>query len=266
MTSSSGRGRRWWSGSCWACALRSACYRGAGCLRYWLIPFGALALLCALDRAEPELERQRGAHARRGHSRGPLRGCRPAGVERCSTGTAGGPPLAGLAFAAVLVSGLAVASRLAPDAFPANDVKRVFDIQRLNYPFHYWNAVGAWSAMSIAMALAWSAHAKLLATRVLFAAALPICGLAVYLTYSRAGVVGSVAAVLVVVALSHNRWVAAAHGLAARRRHRDRSPGHARAGGDRRSEPLRHRGRLGGAGTRGGRRPRIRGGRDDRGS
>ena len=120
---------------------------------------------------------------------------------------------AGIAFAAVLVSGIAVASRLTPELFPANDVKRVFGTQRLNYPFYYWNAVGAWSAMAIAMALAWSAHAKALVTRAAFAAALPVCGLAVYLTYSRAGVAGGVAAALIVVVLSRNRWVAALHAL-----------------------------------------------------
>jgi len=123
--------------------------------------------------------------------------------------------VAGIAFAGVAVAAIAVASRLSPDLFPANDPRRVFGTQRLNYPFYYWNAVGAWSAITIAMALAWSAHAKLLVTRVLFAGALPICGLAVYLTYSRAGVAGSAIAVLLVVALSHNRWVAAIHALAA---------------------------------------------------
>jgi tetratricopeptide (TPR) repeat protein len=125
------------------------------------------------------------------------------------------PAAAGLAFAAVVICGLAVASRLAPGSFPENSVKRAFGTRRLSYPFYYWNAVGAWSAMSIAMALAWSAHARLLLVRVAFAATLPVCALAVYLTYSRAGVAGSAFAVACVVALSRNRWVAAVHALAA---------------------------------------------------
>jgi tetratricopeptide (TPR) repeat protein len=125
------------------------------------------------------------------------------------------PAAAGLAFAAVVICGLAVASRLAPGSFPENSVKRAFGTRRLSYPFYYWNAVGAWSAMSIAMALAWSAHARLLLVRVAFAATLPVCALAVYLTYSRAGVAGSAFAVVCVIALSRNRWMAAVHALAA---------------------------------------------------
>jgi O-antigen ligase len=121
---------------------------------------------------------------------------------------------AGVAVAAVFISGIAVVSRLAPSIFPANDVGRELGTNRLNYPFDYWNAVGAWSAMAIAMALAWSAHARTLPVRAVCAAALPVCGLAVYLTYSRAGVAGSALAVLVVTILSKNRWVAAIHALA----------------------------------------------------
>jgi len=125
------------------------------------------------------------------------------------------PAAAGIAFAGVLVAGLAVASRLAPELFPTNYPRRALGTERLNYPFYYWNAVGAWSAMSIAMALTWSAHAKQIIGRVVFAGAVPICGLAVYLTYSRAGVIGSAAAVVLVVALSRNRWVAVMHAAAA---------------------------------------------------
>src|SRR5215207_373765 len=122
---------------------------------------------------------------------------------------------AGLAFAAVVICALAVASRLAPESFPKNAVKRAFGTDRLSYPFYYWNAVGAWGAMSIALALAWSAHARLLIVRAAFAAALPVCALAVYLTYSRAGVAGSAFAVACVIVLSRNRWMAALHALAA---------------------------------------------------
>src|SRR5436190_16406160 len=50
----------------------------------------------------------------------------------------------GAAAAALGVSALAVASRLFPGAFPKDLVMTSFTAERLNYPFHYWNAVGAW--------------------------------------------------------------------------------------------------------------------------
>jgi len=121
---------------------------------------------------------------------------------------------AGLGLAAVLVCAVALASRLAPHAFPADEVKRAFGRRRLNYPFYYWNAVAAWGAMSLAMALAWSAEARRLAVRLAFSAAIPACALTVYLSYSRAGVAGSALAVIAVLAFTHNRWVAAVHALA----------------------------------------------------
>jgi len=122
---------------------------------------------------------------------------------------------AGLTLAAVVVSGLALASRLAPDAFPANEIRRSFHTNRLNYPFHYWNAVAAWSVMAVAMTLSWSACAKRMYVRALCLASVPVCGLAIYLTYSRAGAIGSAIAVIVVLVLSPNRWPTAFHSLVA---------------------------------------------------
>jgi hypothetical protein len=121
----------------------------------------------------------------------------------------------GLALAAIFIAGMAVASRLAPGPFPTNYIKRTLDTDRLNYPFDYWNALGAWSVMAIAMTLSWSAHARTLAVRAASGAALPVCGLAVYLTYSRAGAIGSGLALLLVLVLARNRWVAAVHAAAA---------------------------------------------------
>jgi hypothetical protein len=121
------------------------------------------------------------------------------------------PTAAGIAAGAVLVTGLAAASRLVPDAFPQDEVSQALNSDRLNYPFDYWNAVGAWSVMSVAMALAWSAHADRLATRGAFLAVVPLCALAAYLTYSRAAALGLAVAVLLVVALGRNRLVTLAH-------------------------------------------------------
>jgi hypothetical protein len=120
----------------------------------------------------------------------------------------------GLAAAAMLVCALAVASRLAPDTFPKDEVARAFDTDRLNYPFNYWNAVAAWGVMATAMALAWSTHARTLAVRAAAAALIPVCGVTVYLAYSRAGAAGGALGVVAVLALARNRWTVALQALA----------------------------------------------------
>ena len=119
---------------------------------------------------------------------------------------------AGIATAAVVVCAVAVVARLTGElGDPA-----IASIQgRLTYPLYYWNAVGAWGAISIALALGWSASAQQTAVRAAFSAAVPLCGLTVYLTYSRAGVIAVVVAVLTALALSANRWVLAAHAAVA---------------------------------------------------
>jgi hypothetical protein len=121
----------------------------------------------------------------------------------------------GLLAGSVAVSVLAMASRLDPGAFPTNYITLRFEINRLSYPFNYWNAVGAWTVMSMAMALAWSAHTRNLAIRAACLAAVPIAGTAAYLTYSRAAVIDAVIALVLVVALSRNRWVAFVHAVGA---------------------------------------------------
>jgi hypothetical protein len=122
---------------------------------------------------------------------------------------------AGLSAAAFAISLLAVASRLAPASFPVDEVAIVFDTDRLNYPFDYWNAVAAWGSISIAIGLCWSAHARRTAIRALALAAVPVAGLAVYLTYSRGGVLSAALAVVAALALSRNRWTAAVHAVVA---------------------------------------------------
>lgn len=121
---------------------------------------------------------------------------------------------AGLLVGAVVICAMALASRLWPSAFPVDYVVRNFKLNRLSYPFNYWNAVGAFSVMSIAMALSWSAHDRRLPIRAAALACVPVCASTAYLTYSRAAVIGSVLAVLLVLALSRNRWVAFVHILA----------------------------------------------------
>jgi hypothetical protein len=121
----------------------------------------------------------------------------------------------GLAAGAMIVCLLSVASRLLPSAFPPNVVGAVFHIDRLSYPFGYWNAVAAWGTMTIALGLGWSANDSWTARRALLLAAVPVAGTMTYLSYSRAGVAGAALAVAAVIALSRHRWTALAHALVA---------------------------------------------------
>ena len=121
----------------------------------------------------------------------------------------------GVSAAVLGIAAVAVATRLFPSTFPdANDVAESFRTDRLDYPLDYWNAIGAWGAMACAIGVAWSAHARHAVTRIISLAAVPVAGLAVYLSYSRGGVLGAAVATVAVIALSRNRWTAFVHTLA----------------------------------------------------
>jgi hypothetical protein len=122
---------------------------------------------------------------------------------------------AGLGLGAMLVCVLAVGSRLAPSIFPRDVVDSTFHIDRLTYPFGYWNSVAAWAAMASAIGLAWSAADPSRFRRAAALALVPVAGLTTYLTYSRAGVISTALAVLVVLALSRSRLTALVHTVVA---------------------------------------------------
>lgn len=122
---------------------------------------------------------------------------------------------AGLGAGALIVCLLALASRLAPSAFPTDWAARTFRADRLDYPFGYWNSVGAWAAMSAGLALAWSAHESSRVVRALSLALVPVACLVAYLTYSRTAVGAVALAVVLVVSLSRNRVTALIHTLVA---------------------------------------------------
>ena len=119
----------------------------------------------------------------------------------------------GLATAAVAVCAVALASRLAPGHF--NDpVRELFGGDRLSYPLGYWNAVGAWAAMTLVMGLALSANRRSPALRCAALATTPLAGLVLYLTYSR----GAVAAAALRLARRRRAEPKPLDGLAACRR------------------------------------------------
>ena len=114
--------------------------------------------------------------------------------------------LAGLAA----VCALALASRLAPGSFPAQEALRTFETSRLSYPLNYWNALAALGGMTVTGLIGWSAHTRGL-ERGLALSAAPIAMTVVLLTYSRAGLASTAAGFGVLLLVSRHRWTAGAH-------------------------------------------------------
>ena len=98
--------------------------------------------------------------------------------------------LGGVAAAIALVGVLALASRLVPSAFPADEAARQLDVARarLNYPVNYWNGLAALLAvgMPLLAAIAMGA-ARRLAAAVAASAVIPAIALACFYTLSRGG-------------------------------------------------------------------------------
>lgn len=121
----------------------------------------------------------------------------------------------GASAGAVLICLWSLGIRLAPGTFGEDATALAFATNRLSSPLAYWNATGAWAAMTAPLLLAWSAHARTPAVRALALAALPAALLVLYLTLSRGAVVSVVVATAVVLAFSAHRWMTALHALAA---------------------------------------------------
>ena len=158
---------------------------------------GALAALCRVDGAQPGLDAKRRAHDRGAGTFTRLsRACRAPVVWR-STATRGDRPLRALASARLLVCVVAVGSRLDPTVFGHDQIDAVYHIDRLSYPFGYWNSVAAWGAMCTALGLIWSAHDRFTAgagrSR---SRSCPSPGSTTYLTYSRGGLFGGALALV----------------------------------------------------------------------
>jgi hypothetical protein len=118
-------------------------------------------------------------------------------------------------MAAVVVCCLALASRFGPAVLPTGLEESGYVSKRLSYPFNYWNAVGAWAAMTVGLALAWSAHASRWWTRAAALGGVCVAVPVAYLTYSRSSAIGVVIAVVAVVVLSRHRWLTALNALLA---------------------------------------------------
>jgi hypothetical protein len=117
--------------------------------------------------------------------------------------------LYGVTTGIAVVAGLAVLSRLHPQWFPPNEVGRVIvGIQierRLAYPLNYSSALGAFVAMGLPALIAASSSARTIAGQMLAAAALPVVGLAYYLTSSGTATIVVVAGLVAFFLLAPDR-------------------------------------------------------------
>jgi O-Antigen ligase len=114
----------------------------------------------------------------------------------------------GIAIALVLIAFAALASRLLPDLLSLGP--GLGSGPRLRYPLGYWNADGVAFGIGIAMLLWMSRHSLAPALRWLAVASLPALLLALYLTYSRGGLLVLLVAGGCLLALSHDRlWLLA---------------------------------------------------------
>jgi O-Antigen ligase len=114
--------------------------------------------------------------------------------------------VAGLSAAVVLVSGIALLSRLHPAWFPSIDSSLGPEaLERLHYPLNYWNGLAALVAFGIPLLLTLATSARHLAARALSVAALPALALTAFFTLSRGGALATAVALAVLFALHPRR-------------------------------------------------------------
>ncbi|HET7119822.1 MAG TPA: O-antigen ligase family protein [Solirubrobacterales bacterium] len=114
----------------------------------------------------------------------------------------------GIAIGLVGLTLAALASRLLPDLWSVSEGPG--SGPRLSYPLGYWNADGIVFGMTAALALWMSRRSLVAALRWLAVASLPAILLALYLTYSRGGLLALLIASGCLIALSRDRlWLLA---------------------------------------------------------
>lgn len=102
-----------------------------------------------------------------------------------------------VAIAAVVVCACGFVTRALPDVW---SVPVSVNNERLGYPLTYWNALGLLAAIGLVLCVALTSDAReSRAGRVLAAAALPLLGATLLLTFSRGAVVAAIAGVVVVI-------------------------------------------------------------------
>ena len=112
----------------------------------------------------------------------------------------------GIAIAIALVAFLSLGSRLLPHLLEVEN--SLGSGPRTRYPLGYWNANGVAFGIGAAMLLWMSRRSLFAALRWLSVAALPLVLLALYLTYSRGGLLSLLVACGCLLVLSHDRlWL-----------------------------------------------------------
>lgn len=126
--------------------------------------------------------------------------------------------LVGAVATAIAVAGVfALLSRLHPQWFGPNTLAEAQPLSRarLAYPIDAWNGLATFLSMGFPLLLAISVDARHAATRLLAAAALPMLGLATYLTYSRGGALAAAAGLIALIAIHRRRLALLAVGAVA---------------------------------------------------
>lgn len=115
--------------------------------------------------------------------------------------------LGAVAAGIVLVAGIGLLSRLHPGWFEnADQTGRLLgSSERLSYPLHYWNALGALTAIGVPLLLQSAAGARSLLARGLSAAAVPALVLTIFFTLSRGAIAAGAIGALIFFALSSDR-------------------------------------------------------------
>jgi len=121
----------------------------------------------------------------------------------------------GATAGAVVVCAVALADRLTGSTLSSDAVVSQIGTARLSYPLNYWNAMGTWAAMTVALAVAASVHERRALLRAVALGAVPVAAATAYLAYSRASIASVALGLLIVVFGSRRRWTAFAHVLAA---------------------------------------------------
>lgn len=113
--------------------------------------------------------------------------------------------LVGVAAATAVIGLLALISRSIPQWFPEDRAAEFLPgtRDRLNYPLTYWNGLAALLAIGLPLLLHLAASRSRGAP--IWAASMPVVGLAIFLTLSRGGTLAAIVAVVVVVALGTPR-------------------------------------------------------------
>jgi hypothetical protein len=116
--------------------------------------------------------------------------------------------VAAVATGIAVVSFVALLSRLHPAWFPeASQTGQFLAVgkERLSYPLDYWNGLASLIGIGLPLMLQLAGAARSVAVRALAAAALPAMFLALFFTLSRGGIAAAAIALVLFVALTHDR-------------------------------------------------------------